>query len=127
MTSRSTAILVHEPEPYWTPELQRQFVDEPVTVRGCSSPVELDALRTNYDAVVIVFELASSSLTTWLTWLTRRRIVDDPVVILGSPELAELEWTFRSAGVASFRIDPISGRELARQCRQWLTLRVGVP
>jgi hypothetical protein len=116
---RSTAILVHEREPYWTPELHRQFADEPVSVRGCSSPADLDGFRTKFNAVVIVVDLASSP-SAGLTWLTRRGRVDDPVVVLASSDLADLEWTLRGIGIASFRTDPISSRELARQCRQWL-------
>jgi hypothetical protein len=117
----STAILIHEREPHWTPELQRQFADEAVVVRHCS-PLDWDKRRKSYDAVVLIVDLASSD-TAGLAWLMRLRMVVDPMIVLASPELADWEWTLRSLGISSFRTDSLSGSELARQCRRWLLPR----
>ncbi|HUQ72952.1 MAG TPA: hypothetical protein VM165_25715 [Planctomycetaceae bacterium] len=121
----SAAILVHEREPHWTPELQRQMADDAVVIRACSSLVEVEGISASYPAVVVVLDLHTDA-TASLAWLTRRWLQNaaEPVVVLGTADTAEWEWTLRGVGVTSFLTDPIAGRDLARLCRQLLSAAV---
>jgi hypothetical protein len=119
----ATAILVHERDPYWTPELQRRFVNAPVAVRQCDPVAQLDIVRANYASAVIVIDLRDKP-TSVLKGLLERDTAGqfDPIIVLADETLADWEWTLRGLGVTSFWTQPPSGRELARLCRTALAL-----
>ncbi len=111
----SATILILEREPYWTPELQRQFYGESIRIRGCRKWSEL---ADDIHALVIVNfdEFASECLTG----LPRRTHGAGPLIVIGSSASAELEFVLRDAGASAFFPKLPTGEELARCCRRWL-------
>ena len=118
-------IVVLESRSRWEPELQRQFVNEPVRVRGCRTIKELSSLTlpsmiaSNAEIADVVVLQISENAAAGLQWLTS--LATQPqapsVIILCSSESAELEWTLRDAGAREVLIDENSGERLARCCR----------
>jgi hypothetical protein len=121
MFALQQAVVVCEREPYWTPELQRQFLGSDVAVRGCRKWGELAPLSRPYARAVEVVDLDASPAEI-LAGLARRSAepVPCPLVVLARPRFAELEWVLREAGVQAFYADLVPGDELARCCRRWL-------
>lgn len=115
------AILVHERDPYWTPELQRQLANAPIAIRRCERVSELDAVRANYASAVIVIEWRHDAPAI-MKWLMDRVAVRpaDPLIVLADEAFADWEWTLRGLGVTSFLTQPPSGRDLSRLCRTLL-------
>lgn len=115
------AILVCEGDPYWTPELQRQFQHTRVCVRGCRKWTEFTELSRGFAQVVQIVDLEHAAADC-LTGLVRRQ--DEPrswpLVVVASPRWASLEWVLREAGVKAFFSELPSGEPLARCCRRWL-------
>jgi len=121
-------IIVLESRSRWEPELERQFVNEPVRVRGCRTIKELSSLTfpstianaaSNVkiaDVVVLQISENAAAGLQWLTSLTTQPQAPS-VIILCSSESAELEWTLRDAGAREVLIDENSGERLARCCR----------
>ena len=118
-------IVVLESRSRWEPELQRQFVNEPVRVRGCRTIKELSSLTfpstiaSNVEIADIVVLQISENAAAGLQWLTSLGTQPQApsVIILCSSESAELEWTLRDAGAREVLIDENSGERLARCCR----------
>ena len=91
MSNTLRTIVIFEARPRWEPELQRQFLGEPVRVRGCRTWSELSSLAFLLTAVdpanpnparssvpdAIVIELPDDA-TAYLQWLasvtTRARV-----------------------------------------------------
>lgn len=119
MSNSVRTIVVFEARPRWEPELQRQFQDESVRVRGCRTWSELSSFAFPQNADVFVIELPED-LTECLQWLSK--IVVPPrspsAIVLCSTEAADLEWTLRDVGVREVLIGDLSGEELARTCRR---------
>lgn len=119
MSNSARTIVVFESRPRWEPELQRQFRDESVRVRGCRTWSELSAFAFPPLAEVVVIDLPEE-LTECLQWLSK--LVTQPkapaVIAISSPEAADLEWTLRDAGVREVLIGNLSGERLARICRR---------
>lgn len=112
-------ILIFEKKPRWTPELQRQFADEPVRVRLCPGiPALRQALQSAAGRVLVVMDLESGPAEC-LQFLGRllpaRRW---PVLVVASKRTADLEWAVRELGVVQFVPQPISGKRLATVCRR---------
>ena len=115
------AILVCEPEPYWTPELQRRFLGTQITVRGCRKWSELEELSRSYEEAVRVVDfspVASACLAGMAAASTSR--ARQALLLLVSAEAEELEWALRDGGAEAVFPDRISAEELARFCRRWL-------
>ncbi len=118
-------IVVLESRSRWEPELQRQFVNEPVRVRGCRTIKELSSLTfpstiaSSAEIADVVVLQISENAAAGLQWLTS--LATQPqapsVIILCPSESAELEWTLRDAGARDVLIDEYSGERLARCCR----------
>ena len=129
MSNSLRTIVVLEPRPRWEPELQRQFVNDSVRVRGCRTVNELASLvfppasagaANIADAVVLQFPENAAACLQWVTGLAARPQVL-AVIVLCSAESSELEWLLRDAGVREVLIDEHSGERLARCCRRlWL-------
>lgn len=116
------AVIVCEPQPYWTPELQRQFQQDSVAVRGCRKWSEIAPQSGEFDQTVEVVELVEDRAAECLTGLLQRQRVgkSPPLIIVTSPRLATLENVLREAGVRAFFPDQPTGEDLARCCRRWL-------
>ena len=111
--------MVFESRPRWEPELQRQFRDESVRVRGCRTWREVSTFAFPPIADVLVIDLPED-MTECLQWLSK--LVAPPripsVIVLCSLEAADLEWTLRDVGVREVLIGDLSGEQLARICRR---------
>lgn len=113
------AVLVFEKRPRWAPELRRQFADENVRIRGCRSTGDAAVIlrESPLCVVVIDFEAAPADSLQFLG-----RMMDGlspaPVVVVGSKQSAELEWSIRELGAAAFLRECYSGSELAQLCRR---------
>jgi hypothetical protein len=109
------SVAVFEERPWWAPELQRQFRDEPVAVRGCRSAA--DALRAD----VAVLQLGAVPADV-LHSLARRMTAgcDRGVIVVAESELSDLEWGIRELGADAFVGEQIAGEDLARLCRRQL-------
>ena len=115
MSNSARTIVVFESRPRWEPELQRQFLDDPVRVRGCRTWSEL----SSQVADVIVIELPSDAAgcLQWLgTFMARPRMT--PVIVICSMDSADLEWPLRDAGVREVIVGELDGERLARSCRR---------
>ena len=123
MSNSVRTIVVFESRPHWEPELQRQFRDESVRVRGCRSLSELSAFAFPPMADVLVFELPED-LAECLQWLSK--LVTPPrvpsVIVLCSSEDADLEWPLRDVGIREVLIGELFGEQLARACRRQLAI-----
>jgi hypothetical protein len=109
------SVAVFEERPWWAPELQRQFRDEPVAVRGCRSAA--DALRAD----VVVLQLGAAPADV-LHSLARQMTAgsDRGVIIVAESGLSDLEWGVRELGADAFVGEQIAGEDLARLCRRLL-------
>ncbi len=114
----AATILVLEREPYWTPELQRQFLTTDVKVRGCRKWSELSAAIQSDPSGLSVIDLADFAADC-LTGLAA--IHSSRLIVISSPQYAELEFALRDAGAAAFFPDLPTGEQLARCCRRWLS------
>lgn len=121
MSNSARTIVVFESRPRWEPELQRQFRDESVRVRGCRTWSELSAFAFPPTAEVLIIDLPDD-MTECLQWLSK--LVAQPqtptVIALSSPQAADLEWALRDAGAREVLIGDLSGEQLARICRRLL-------
>ncbi len=119
--STRSSIIVCEREPYWTPELQRQFQHTGVAVRGCRHWTEFTELFRGLTRAVQIVDLEHAAADC-LTGLVRRQNEPRfwPLIVIASPRFAALEWVLREAGVNAFFSEHPSGEQLALCCRRWL-------
>ena len=119
MVARS--VLVYEREPWWEPELKRQFLGSDVTVRACRSLKRLTALAHSNPGSVIVLDLGAGA-DECLRFLSRSSADALPasILVIGSAKTAELEWTARELGAVQFEWDHVGGAQLAKFCRSQL-------
>jgi hypothetical protein len=115
----SVAVYVFESRRRWAPELARQFLHEPVRVRGVQSIGELrTALSAGTHAVAVVeLEAAAADCLRWLASQTNR-VVPFATVVISTPSTAELEPLVRELGAAAFVPDTAGGESLARIVRR---------
>ena len=115
----ATTIVVCEKRPRWTPELQRQFLEDDVHVRGCRSIDDVESICRDLDAqpLILDFEIGAAECLQFLG-----RYVGTPllecVIVIGSRPTADLEWSVRELGALEFVPEFISGSDLARICRR---------
>ncbi len=108
-------IVVFESRPRWEPELQRQFLEDPVRVRGCRTWSELSSQLA--DVIVIELPSDAAGCLQWLgTFMTRPRMT--PVIAICPTESADLEWPLRDAGIREVIVGGLDGERLARSCRR---------
>ncbi len=125
MTRRPDAadagIVVFEKQPYWGPELKRQFSKQQILVRECRSVSDLYPNSDSLSRSVLLLSLDAAP-TDCLTWMGRQlQNNSPPFVVVASPDLMDLEWPIREAGAAAFVHDEIAGDRLARLCRRLLS------
>lgn len=132
MSNSVRTIVVFESRPRWEPELQRQFRNESVLVRGSRTFGELSAFAFPPIADVLIIDLPEE-LTECLQWLSKLVAPPQvpPMIVLCSSEAIDLEWTLRDVGVREVLVGSLSGEQLARTCRRliskstrWTTLVV---
>jgi hypothetical protein len=115
------AILVCEPEPYWTPELQRRFLGTQITVRGCRKWSELETLSRSYGRAVRLVDFHAVAVDC-LPGMAREAdsAAPQPLLLLVDAETAELEWVLREGGAGAVLSDRIPADDLVQICRRWL-------
>jgi len=114
-------IFVLEREPYWTPELQRQFYASAVQVRGCRKWSELSGLMLSSPQTVAVIDFENYPAECLTGLAARQRLhQSSPLILISSPKYTDLEWVLREAGVVAYFADLPTGDDLARCCRRWL-------
>lgn len=122
MSNSLRTIVVFESRLRWEPELQRQFRNESVRVRGCRTLSELSSSAFPPVADVLVIDLPED-MTECLQWLSK--LVAPPkspsVIVLCSLEAAHLEWTLRDVGISEVLRSDLSGEQLARACSRLIT------
>jgi hypothetical protein len=114
-------VLVFEKKPRWLPELQRQFRDESVHVGGCFAAGDFKQRLRNGAPNVAVMDVdaAPAECLQLLGHLSGQSRLP-PLIAVGSPLTAPLEWSLRELGVLEFATEFRGGAELARLCRrQW--------
>lgn len=108
-------IAVFEQRPWWAPELQRHFRNEPVSVRGCQSAAE----AFQADVAVLHFDAAPAAVLQGLASLAAAGTDPGVIVVAGSGR-SDLEWMLRELGADAFVDEQINGADLARLCRRLL-------
>ena len=121
LTEIAAGVLIFEKQPYWGPELKRQFEDGSVLIRECRTVEDLLPRAGIFRQAVILMVLDDETADC-LAWISRQldRESKFPVIVIAAAELAHLEWVLREAGVAQFVHDELSGSRLARICRRFL-------
>lgn len=113
-------VVVFEKQPFWGPELKRQFSKQQFLVRECRSVSDLQPNADTISRSVLLLSLDAAP-TDCLTWIGRQFLnSSSPFIVVASPELMALEWPIREAGAAAFVHDEIAGDRLARLCRRLL-------
>jgi DNA-binding NtrC family response regulator len=116
-------IVLFEKRPRWEAVLKRAFAADGVEVRVCRLPAQVPPLLSAMPGSVLVLDLESRPdeclrlIERAAEWVPRV-----PVVVVGLPALAELEWPARELGALEFLADVPSGEELERLCRRQLRL-----
>jgi hypothetical protein len=117
-TAPATAV-VFEKRPRWGPELERQFGHEGIRVVECRSLADVAERSTGIERGVVLLELAFKTAEC-LRFLGRR--LNDgaalPVFVVGSSQLAGLEWSVRDLGATAFFAKSIPGHQMADLCRR---------
>lgn len=119
-----TAIIVYETNPFWGPELQRQFFNSPIAICECRAIVDLAQIAEPFRSGLFVVDLAADLAGTihWLRQTQRTRTNRWPVIAIGSAETLTMEWNLREAGVTAYLPDFVGGDEFAKLCRRQLGL-----
>lgn len=121
MSHTQKCITVYERKPLWVPELQRQFLHDPVQVRQENSPQEALLLHGKDQNGLVILQLeAAPADCLRLLWNRMEAKLQIPVIVIHSQEFASLEWSVRELGVSEFLTDTVSGERLARIIR-WIT------
>ena len=121
-------VFVLEARKRWTPELERQFADEEIRVRGVRSAADIGVDRS--ERPVIVVDLASAPKES-LALLARlsESSGHGPVLAVGATAQtdSDMEWAVRELGAVAYLPRTVSGEELAALCRRQWTYERRVP
>jgi hypothetical protein len=114
-------VVVLERQPYWQPELERQFLQQELIVRGCRSVEDLDDLTRTAGATIVVVDLEVDPPSV-LRWLARQLMAgpDTPTLVVLSENLKLLHWHVRELGAVAVVSEFHTGACLARLCRKTL-------
>lgn len=122
-------VVVYERQPYWEPELRRQFEDDEVVVLACRTVSDLEQTTVQNGDCVVAADLADRPVDV-LRWLSRRLINGRslPVIVITSPGTASLLWHASEMGATAVVSDDCGGQYLARLCRrQWAAAVIDRP
>ena len=109
-------VIVFEREPWWAPELRRQFFGEAIPVRHCVDVAGVaEAVCRNHEAVIIASLPGREPECADLL----REFSQAGTIVVADAQTAELEVPLREAGADSFVLAPLSGEELCRWIRRW--------
>ena len=109
-------VVVFEREPWWAPELRRQFANEEIPVRHCVDVASVgDVLARNGEAVVVAHLPSRERDCADLL----RELPAAMVMVVADAETVELEAPLREAGANSFALAPMSGEELCMRIRRF--------
>lgn len=114
-------IVVLEPKPAWTPELQRQFHGQNIRVQQHTTAAEVLQNIGNGSVTVVVlpFDQQEATCMQLLPALFDCQPVVSSIVI-GSPRTKELEGPVKELGATLFLPDRPTGTQLAQSCRRQL-------
>ncbi len=127
-SSDRPTVVIFEKQPRWAPELERQFLAEEVRVVACRSVKDAAerAAGVSQGALLLDAAVAPADCLQYL-----RHALSDPrtlpVLIVGAPAIAPLEWTFRELGARAFFVKKIPGHEMASLCRRQWGGRIAAP
>lgn len=121
MNGQPLSIIVFERDPRWVPELQRQFLDDPVRVIRSRSLKHLSELVAERLASVAVISLDADPAGT-LHLLNRMANAAESLrtLVVGNPSFATLEWFIRELGAIEFLTEPVPAHHMADLCRRVL-------
>lgn len=113
-------VLVLETAPRWSPELQRQFLREPISVRQRTRADEVRVLCASGAVGLLVVNLDSREeiMLHVLKEVGQSRHV--PCVVVAPAENRMLEWAVRELGIEGFHLEPLPGNVLADRIRRRL-------
>ncbi|MCA9026651.1 MAG: hypothetical protein KDA86_15700 [Planctomycetaceae bacterium] len=121
MSEQTRHVIVFESQPFWAPELQRQFLDDDVHVRTCRSINDLQQrlAKQTYDVCIIDLSADLPGVLRWLgDWQIRGS--HTAILVIAAEEQKSLEWHVRELGASSFATEYVTGIQVAGMCRkQW--------
>ena len=119
-------VVVLERQPYWQPELERQFLHQELVVKSCRSVDDLDDLTRTETPTVAVVDLDVDPPGT-LRWLARRLTAgpDVSTIVVVTEERHSLHWHIRELGAVAVVSEYLEGNRLARLCRKSLDVMRG--
>ena len=114
-----TIIAIFERTLRWTPELQRQFLEEDFQVQGVANLTD-ELLVQNQNRIKVIVIVLAEAETQCLQFLGRMagRQNSPAVIVVGTSQTQELEWTARELGVSHFVSEKFSSEEMADICRK---------
>jgi DNA-binding NtrC family response regulator len=115
------AVLVLEESPFWSAELSRQFIDQPVSIRmrtRVQDVVPLLATKT-VSLLVVGLEIDLPSVLRLLAELRQQAQLVRTIVLLPAENL-ELEWTIRELGAVEVLPAPVLPGRLSHIVMRYL-------
>ena len=115
------SVLVLEESPFWSAELSRQFVKEPISLRMRPRVRDVpELLETGTVGLLLIgLEIELPSVLRLLSGLGER-LQKIATVVLLTDENRELEWSLRELGADEVVFMPVSGERLAGIIRRYL-------
>jgi len=115
------AVLILEKTPFWSAELNRQFLDEPVSIRVRNQVQDVFSLLASNTVKILIIgvEIELDSVLRLLTDLSQS-FPEVQTLVLLSTENLELEWSLREVGVSEIIPAPVSGDQLKQILRRRL-------
>lgn len=115
------SVLVLEETPFWSAELSRQFVDQPVSIRmrtRVQDVVPLVATKTT-SLLVVGLEIDLPAVLRLLAVLRQQSYSVRTIVLLPAENL-ELEWTIRELGAVEVLLAPVLPDRLSHIVMRYL-------
>jgi hypothetical protein len=115
------SLIIYEKKPCWESELKRRLPEQKLLIRPYRSAPDVLSLGRRAPGSVVVADLAvgAAEVLRLLRGLSMMPAALFPVVI-GSVEMADLEWPVRDLGAVAFLTDRMHGNVLADVCRRIL-------
>lgn len=123
MYAHPPVILVHEPQPYWAPLLQWEFVEsQEFAVQATPSLVDFEEKLLQLDVTGCLLLLGESQHQKLLNLVIRNSARRDMFILARDLSL-DVEWGFREAGAASVLDSSIPVSQYVRILRKRLQSR----
>lgn len=116
------SVLVLEESPFWSAELSRQFVKEPLSLRMRPRVQDVPQLLSTgtVGLLLVGLEIDLPSVLRLLASL-RERFYQVSTIVLLTENNRELEWSLRELGADDVILMPVSGERLAGVIRRRLS------